>query len=131
MITPAGKRKSMNFYSPRRGMGIMVNPGQQVYSQGQLQRIGTKEVFFTPLGDYGYLTTEDAEVQEYILAEIARGNGDFLTADQYNHAIKTPEMRENEAQQLANKAKGESDELRRELERKNDLIAKLRQQGKA
>ncbi len=118
----------VTYYCRKRGYVAQVNIGEATYKMDgtYVDRRNHKEARFTPMGDFGVLTTSDPEIKRWIENQIAAGDQDFLTAAKYNYEITPAAVRERQAADEIESLRGRINEMSREISRKNELIEKHR-----
>lgn len=119
----ATERKT--FYSRSAGLTISINPqGSTFDKEGKLIKYNGKLVSFSPAGSkYGVLTTNDPDAIEYIERQLAEGNPDYLTPEDFVRESTPADVRANQMETELSKA-------HRIIEEQNALLTKLREQGR-
>jgi hypothetical protein len=118
--------EAKTYYSRNPRYQACIRVGRLVVGpDGVPLRLDGKYVEFGPPGNvmpggktFGMLTTDDPEQIAWLDKQLQDGNMDFLTPEQYNIAIKSPEQRIEEQSQ-------EIEGLSRKLELQNQLLADL------
>jgi len=118
--------EAKTFYSRSAGMMISIDPSPAVYDlQGRKVSDGPgRVVSFTAAGkNHGVLTTKDPGAIEYIERQMAEGNPDFLTPEEFVKENTPPETRVAAAEDKLAAAQ-------RQIQEQNKLIESLRAQGR-
>lgn len=118
--------QTKTYYSRGGHRAVCITPGKVIPGpDGVAVRLDDKHINFSPVAiigaegkQGGILTTSDPAVIAYLDGQIARGNIDFMTPEQwFDHITPTELKLEAERQQTA--------KVVRELEMKNSLLADL------
>lgn len=123
------------FYCLRANYQACINPGEsQLGPNGKVTRFGEKHLAFVPTAGpdkktYGVLTTNDPERIAWIEAQIANGNEDFMTPQQFQVHTTPAEERAAAWERIAQENKrqlGHTNQLLEDLKTQNpDIYNKL------
>ena len=121
MVEVPGKT---TFYSQHGGLQIAINHGKYVMGEDGRQRLtGEKMAAFTPLpGGFGFLTTDDPE----IIANLSKRD-DVFGFEEFKRRSMTPQQREAEALNTAQRVITDNNRLLAEIETMKAQLAQASQ----
>lgn len=116
-------QETKTYYAVAAHYAACVNPGKTVLQDGMKSTFGEKHIEFSPTAGpdkktYGVASTEDPEKIAWIEREIANGNPDLMTPEQFFERTTPDEIK---IKQLRN----EQERITRELHVKNKILEDL------
>lgn len=116
-------QESKTFFAIAPHYAACVNPGKSVLESGIKATFGEKYLEFSPTSGpdkrtYGVVTTDDPEKIAWLEKEIARGNDDVMTPEQFYERTTPSEVK-------IRALRNEQEAAKRELHVKNQIIADL------